>query len=153
MVFIIAFHGKAASGKSAAAQYLVNKFGKNKVEIWDSFRVNTTPDVFKEILLKGHISPFVNTDITMSNIEVNKVTKPILVVSSINDRNEADYVRGMGGIVVHVFRPEHFGKPPITSNIPGDEIDIWIKNDQNLTTYLDRVHDNLYGVITRKLGF
>ena len=36
MVFIIAFHGKPAVGKSTACQHLLNCYGEDDVEIWDS---------------------------------------------------------------------------------------------------------------------
>lgn len=129
MVFIIAFYGSPASGKTTAAEFLVNTYGSLNIEHWE------------ELPSSEELTCFSNSKLTFANIKVNQVTKPILVIESIESQLEADYIHGMGGVIVHVFRPSQLGHVPLDKGIY--TVDYTIKNDMDKDTFLNRIHDNL----------
>lgn len=151
MVFIIAFHGKPAVGKSTACQHLLNCYGKDDVEIWDSIPdLNSAVEFDPERGL--HYASNFRLNVHRVGIEINKITKPILLISSINNQEESDFVHGLGGIIVHLFRPEQINAKPLRKyEAIGDKIDVFIKNDTDLSSFLDRVKSNLSTIVDRQL--
>ena len=183
---IIAFHGKAGSGKDTAAQYIISRFGEDLVrqfafadplkrvvmrthglsekEVYDP--------VLKEIMTKGtpvtprhllqsvgtimreEIGPNVFVDAVSTKIASTK--KPIVVVSDLRYPNEAEFVRGQGGLVVHLNRPDHSGTT-LTSHsseqpLPAELVDLFIENDKDLATFFDRLETALSKSIENKLA-
>lgn len=163
---IIGLGGKAGSGKSTVAKILVDEFRFKEFAFADELKIyaqkyfgftneeiKTKPPHVRNIFqgLGSFVRYEVDEDFWIDKLDEKLVYEEgNIVISDVRYINEAEHVRGKGGILIRVESPScmNFNHESETQ-LDGYYWDIVIKNDSTIHDLHYKVSDIIYGYIQK----
>lgn len=183
---LLAFAGKAGSGKDTAADYLGSEYGFMKIAFADPLRLaahhifgvdhhyftdrklkeephpdwGMSPRRMLQLLGNDAMKPVFGSDVWIKRWEMtyNVVhATDDVAVSDVRFDIEADAVRALGGVVIHVTRPDAGLKNDAGSHVSESGVavqpgDLHLSNDGGLADLRNKLDDIYWEVLYGKAG-
>lgn len=162
---LIGFSGKAGAGKTTLAEFLIDEFHFKKLSFAKAVKehgikyfglteedIKKKPPVTRQILqgIGNYIREEFDKDYWINSLEPNPVylldNGISVVIDDVRFKNEADYIKKMGGIMIRIERPgvKKMNHPSETELDNYDKFDLVINNDKDLQYLIYNFSDWCY---------